>query len=162
MKDAGLAAEHTGFITDDRGDFDDLLTRLARVDDGMIRWTRRELVAKLRDLVAVHRLVNERALFLALAPGGELLFAMRRYYSAMREIDAALDRIEETSPRSSGYEAAVDAARAAVGNLFESVQRPLAALAAERLDRAALERLSRLATTLRATGARHARPARAA
>lgn len=143
------AAIDTTIFLKDRERFDDLMGRLARVDDGLVRLTRRELVERVRALVDAQRLVNERCLFLALEPGGELLLLIRRYYAFEREVGAALDEIAATSPRSPAYDGAVARARQAVAELFETVQAPLARLAAERLTADTLGRLGALAASLR-------------
>lgn len=142
-------ATAASFFLDDRAHFEDLLKRLASVGDGIVRYTRREIVAKLREIAATQRLVNERCLFLALGPGGELLLSIRRYYASLKTLEELLDRIDHTSPREESFTSLLAEARAAVADLYESVQVPLAELAASRLDATRLERLHALARSLR-------------
>jgi hypothetical protein len=123
-------------IVAQRAAFDDMLGRLARVDDGLVRLSRREIVARLRTLVEEQRRADEPSL-LAGAPGDNLLLYVRRYYAALGRLERALDDLEVTSPRHAGYEGAVADAREAVSELFASALEPLSEIARRRAHRAA-------------------------
>jgi hypothetical protein len=119
-----------------RAAFDDMLGRLARVDDGLVRLSRREIVARLRALVDAQRRADERSL-LAAAPGDDLLLCVRRYNAGIGRLERALDDLEVTSPRHAGYEGAVAEAREAVAELFATALEPLSEIARRRAHRAA-------------------------
>lgn len=121
-----------------RAAFEDMLGRLARVDDGLVRLSRREIVSHLRTLVEEQRSTDEQSL-LAAAPGDSLLLCVRRYYAALGRLERALDDLEVTSPRHAGYDGAVAEAREAVAELFASALEPLSEIARRRAHRAAAD-----------------------
>ena len=115
----------------ERTALEELVRRLALVDDGIVRLSRREIVARLREIVEEQQRRHERVL-LDGAPGQSFLLYVRRYYGALGRFGRALDDIEITSPRHVGYEGLVAEARAALVDLFETAIAPLAKLAADR------------------------------
>jgi hypothetical protein len=119
-----------------------LLRKLATVDDGLVRHTRRELIYEIRTLIGERMVLGERFLFPALryhVRAGELI---GEYHATAERIGGLLTTLAGISPRLDEWTDALAELRARVGAL-ERQELALLALAEDALGETAYDDLRR-------------------